>query len=129
MSVSITIRGIQEAQRANLKAIAALSPDGSFGEAIRYGTLAAHRYSVAITHVITGALRASHRVAIKQRGLRGVISIDPSSVRPKSKARPFIYGPYEHARGGSHAFYERVVRERGAEIGTQMIAIVRRGLP
>ncbi len=125
--VNLTITGIQEAQRANLEAIAALKPQGPFGRAVIYATTAAHRYAVAITHVDTGSLRASHRIEVK--GLRGRIYIDPSSVNPRGRARPAEYGVYEHARGGSHAFYQRVVDERGREIAEGAMRELMRGLP
>lgn len=117
--VNMTITGIQEAQRANLQAIAALKPRGAFGRMVIYVTREAQRDAVAITHVDTGALRASHRV--KVQGLRGWVYIDPSSVNPRSGERPAVYGVYEHERGGSHAFYQRVVDERGQEIAERAL--------
>ena len=113
MTGNVTITGIQQAQRANLKHIAAMKPVGAFGRAIQYTTIAAHRYTVSITHVWWdrgGGLRASHRMRIN--GLRGEIYIDPSSVNPRGQ-RPSIYGPAEHARGGTHAFYARTEYEYG----------------
>ena len=124
--LDLTITGVQEAQRANLEAIAALRPGGAFGRAVVYATTAAHRYAVAITHVDTGALRASHRVEVS--GLRGRIYIDPGAVNPRSAQRPAVYGPYEHARGGSHAFYQRVVEERGRQIGERAMGMIVAGL-
>jgi len=107
----ITIRGIQEAQRANLRIIAAVKPSGKLGQAVRNVTILAHRGSVARTHVITGTLRASHRMDLSNA--RGVVFIDPSAVNPVSHIRAEKYGPVEHARGGSHAFYGRTVYEDG----------------
>ena len=123
---SMTITGIQEAQRANLEMIAALRPGGALGRAVVYATTAAHRYAVAITHGDTGSLRASHRVEVS--GLRGRIYIDPGSVNPRSGQKPVVYGPYEHARGGSHAFYQRVIDEKGQEIGNRAMAMIVGGL-
>jgi len=125
--IGLTITGIQEAQRANLAAVAALRPSGVFGRAVIYAATAAHRYAVAITHVDTGALRASHRIEVK--GLQGRIYIDPGSVNPRSGQKPVVYGPYEHARGGSHAFYQRVVDEKGGEIGARAMGMIVGGLP
>jgi len=123
---SLTITGIQEAQQANLRAIAALRPEGAFGRAVVYAGTAAHRYAVAITHVDTGSLRASHRIAVE--GLRARIFIDPASTNPRTGERPAVYGVEEHARGGSHAFYERVVEERGREIAEGAMRELVRGL-
>ncbi len=124
--VKLSITGIQEAQAANNRAIAALTPAGALGRAIKYGTTEAHRYAVAVTHVDTGALRASHRMEVS--GLRGRIFIDPWSTNPRSGTPPAEYGLYEHRRGGSHAFYQRVVDERGDEISQAMGGMVEVGL-
>lgn len=120
MSVQLTIRGIQEVQAANNRMIAALKPRGALGRAVQYGTMRVHRHAVAITHVDTGALRASHRMRMEQRGLRGVVYLDRASRNPRSNARPYQYGVYEHDRGGTHAFYERTVEEAGPRILDEM---------
>lgn len=113
----LTITGLQEAQAANNRRIAALKPSGAFGRAIQYATTAAHRYAIAETHVDTGALRASHRMEIS--GLRGRVFIDPGAANPRSGRLTSLYGFYEHERGGSHAFYANVVATRRDEIVAQ----------
>src|SRR5512145_1695553 len=103
------IKGLQEAQAANKRQIAATRPSGTLGRAVLYATTKLHRYAVAITHVWVykgGGLRASQRMKLEQGGLRGRIYIDPSAVNPRGQ-KPSIYGPIEEARGGSHAFYYR----------------------
>lgn len=109
MSTEFEIKGIQEAQADNAKRIAALKPQGELGQIIKDQTIAAHRYAISITHVITGSLRASHRMELK--GLRGRIYLDPGAVNPRTKQKPSIYGFYENKRGGEHAFYDRTVEE------------------
>lgn len=106
-----SIQGLQDAQRANLRHVAAMKPSGAFGRVVQDVTVAVHRYVTGITHVDTGALRASHRVSVS--GLRGEISLDAAAVNPRSGSRVSIYGPVEHARGGSHAFYYRAEHEYG----------------
>jgi len=125
--MSMAIRGIQEAQQANLRQVAAVKPNGALGEAVKVGTTLAHRYAVSITHVDSGSLRASQRLSVQ--GLRGRVYLDPNAVNPRSGARPSIYGNYEHARGGSHAFYERTVEEHGNSIGDAMVQTFIGGLP
>lgn len=127
MNGKITITGIQELQRANLKAISELKTSGAFGRAIIYATSQAHRYAVAFTHVDSGALRAAHRIEIHPSGLHGSIYIDPSAINPKGQ-KPSMYGIYEHARGGAHAFYQRVEQERGQEIANAAGEILRQAL-
>ena len=110
---SLTITGIQEAQAANLRAMMAAKPEGGLGRAVWYGAIDLHRYIVSITHVDTGALRASERVEMRGDA-RAEIFIDPSSVNPRTKQPPFKYGVTEEARGGEHAFMYRTYTERGA---------------
>jgi hypothetical protein len=111
MTPALTIRGVQEAQRDNIQDIAELKPSGAMGRMIQQVSEELHRYTVSITHVITGALRASHRMELTNGGLRGRIFIDESSTRPGG-GRPAEYGYYENERGGSHAFYDRTIAER-----------------
>lgn len=112
--MKVTIQGLQQAQEANLHNIAMMKPSGALGRMVQYATVAAHRYAVAITHVDTGALRASHRMRVS--GSRGEIYIDPAARNPWSGMLTSRYGPTEHRRGGSHAFYERTDREYGIAI-------------
>jgi hypothetical protein len=126
-NVKLTITGIQQAQATNNRAIAALRPEGALGRAVQYGTLSAHRYAIGFTHVDTGTLKASHRMEVK--GLRGRIYIDPSARNPRSQQRAAIYGPYEHERGGEHAFYDRVVNDLGQQIEREMRQMVSAAIP
>lgn len=123
--VKLTIKGLQEAQQANQRRLAELKPSGALGRAVQYATAATQRYAIGITHVDTGSLRASHLVRLEAGGLRGVIYIDPNAVNPRSGLKTSVYGPTEHARGGSHAFYERTVAEAGPQIEKQAGNMVR----
>lgn len=122
--VNLSITGIQEAQDDNVRMIAALEPSGALGESLRFVVVGMHRHAVAITHVDTGALKASHRMGIELANLFGEIYIDPASVNPRSKVKPEEYGVYEHNRGGSHAFYDRTRREVGPALLTQAEAMI-----
>ena len=125
-NVKLSITGIQEAQAKNNRNIAALQPSGALGRAVQYGVIAAHRYAVGVTHVDTGALRSSHRMEIT--GLRGRVYIDPSARNPRSRQRTETYGPYEHERGGQHAFYQRTINEQGPSIEQAMMGLVKLGI-
>lgn len=121
----MSIYGIQQTQ-ANLNRIAAANrPNGVVAAAVEGATQAAHRYAVYVTHVDTGALKGAHRYTV--RGKRGEVYINPSAVRSDGR-RPAQYGPYEHARGGSHAFYARTVTEGLNSIRQGAEAAVRRYL-
>lgn len=135
--IKVSISGIQEAQQANQKMIAALRPTGAFGRGIQYATLQAQRYAIANTHVGRyprygsfvggGSLRASHRVGVN--GLRGMVFIDPDAVNPITGNKPSEYGVYEHRRGFPHNFYERTVSERGDVIAEGAQNEILRGMP
>lgn len=114
------IKNLAEVQEANLRAIAELQPNGALGQLIKDVTLDLHRYDVSIVHVDTGGLKQAQRMRVE--GAYGEIFIDPYAVN-RNKHRPIVYGPFEHARGGEHAFMDRTVSEywqvvartRGAE--------------
>lgn len=123
MRLTTTIAGIQAAQAANLQLIAAVQArEGSaLGRTVLYAASDLHRYAVAITHVDTGALRASQRIR-PGPGARAEIYIDPSSRNPRTGEAPARYGPAEHARGGSHAFYARTFYERIPDLAPRAAA-------
>lgn len=113
MTVDMTVTGIEELQDANLRKIAALKPRGPFGRMVKFIGTALHRYSVSITHVDTGTLKASERLDLDLDLGRATIFLDPTAVNPRSGDRASEYGVDEHARGGTHAFFARTLRERG----------------
>lgn len=124
--MGVSIYGIQAAQDAMVRTANAAKPRNGLGAAVKEATVAAHRYAVYLTHVDTGALRAAHHMAIN--GSRGEIYIDPAAARSDGQ-RPSDYGPFEHERGGSHAFYERTVDEYGRQILNEAGEAFRRYLP
>ena len=109
LDVNLSIRGIQEALEENIRMVNELKPSGALGDAIKFITVEAHRYLVSITHVDTGALRASQRMKLEEKGgdFQGRLYIDPKSVNPRTGEKPSEYGEYEEERGGSHASYQR----------------------
>ncbi len=117
----LSIEGIQEEMARNNRRIAALKPNGEGEAAVQDAVIALHRYAVSITHVGKyeggGALKSSHRMEVT--GLEGLVYIDPNSISPRRgtrKQKPVIYGVYENARGGEHAFYDRTVEEIGGTV-------------
>jgi len=125
--LQVEVKGLGRAMAANLRLIAAAKPKGALGQAIKRGLILAHRYVMAITHVDTGTLKKSHRMAIEESitETRGMISIDPGARNTRTGAFPSVYGPAEHARGGSHAFYQRAEAEIGGRTLAEMARIVR----
>jgi hypothetical protein len=122
--INLSIKGVQEEQARNLARIAALKPGGAISRAVRNALIKAHRYAVALTHVDTGTLRAAHRIVFRETDTYGFIEIDPSARNPRSHQLAADYGVYEHRRGGSHAFYGRVVAEYGDDIAREGVRIV-----
>jgi len=120
------VRNLAEVQAENNRSIAELQPSGALGQLIKDVTLDLHRYDVSIVHVDTGGLKQAQRMRVE--GAYGEIFIDPYAVNRKGQ-RPIVYGPYEHARGGDHAFMDRTVaeywpqvtRRRGAEFLAKVV--------
>lgn len=112
--MQFSIQGLQQAQAANLRAMAAVSPNGGLGRAVQYALVSAQRYETSIVHVDTGALRASQR--IEYSGTRGTIYTDPSAINPRSRRRVIDYAAVEHNRGYPHNYAQRTVDERGDQI-------------
>lgn len=127
MARGVSIQGLPEAQAAMRQAIVAVKPSGALGKAVKAATLHLHRYAVDITHVWTGALRASHHIAYGG-GATAEIYIDPGAIRGDG-ARPSAYGPAEHDKGGSHAFYARTVAEDGGAAVAEADNELRSALP
>jgi hypothetical protein len=120
------VRNLAEVQAENNRAIADLQPSGALGQLIKDVTLDLHRYDVSIVHVDTGGLIQAQRMRVE--GAYGEIFIDPYAVNRKGQ-RPIVYGPFEHGRGGEHAFMDRTVteywpsvaRRRGAEFLAKVV--------
>lgn len=111
----LQIRGNKEAQRAMIVAANAVQPRGGLGRAIQFVTLGAVQYAQRVSHILTGALRSSHVPEFESgSGIsRGRVFIDPAAINPMHGKPVTDYASIEEARGGSHAFYERTVAERG----------------
>lgn len=124
-TVGVTIHGIPEAQAELVRQARELRPSGALGKAIKEATLHLHQYAVQITHVDTGALRASHVPEV--RGAMGRIYPNPAATRSDGK-KPAHYGIYEHRRGGAHAFYARTVAEAGRGAHGVAFKVIERAL-
>jgi hypothetical protein len=123
----LRIYGIESVERALKAAQEAAREAGELGRAVHVAAQHASAYAIQISHVWTGALQESH--SINQKGARAVIYPNPGVINPISLTSPAEYGPYEHARGGDHAFYARTVREDGQAAADAALAYLRRSLP
>ena len=103
------IRGLQEAQRWNARAIANMKPGGQFGRDLQTIISQVERYEVTIAHVDTGAMKNSIRMELK--ALEARTYIDPTARNPRTRAVVARYAEIEDNRGGSHAFAQRTVHE------------------
>jgi len=103
-----TVEGMAAAQAALRRAEQVAAAGGPLEKALSYAATRLERYAISITHVDKGDLKGAHRIRVSSN--RAEIYLDPSAVNAKGR-RPAEYGVYEHARGGSHAFYQRTIDE------------------
>lgn len=136
MPVDISIKGLQEAQAANIRAINALKPTGALGAAVREALAFLHARAVMHTPHDTGALRASHRMSMSRQMTEGRIQISRTAHNPRSKVRPYEYGYYLHQRGhrpglrsGWQDFYAYVKERYGRGVIKRAAEYVKRHLP
>ncbi len=125
-AVKVTIKGIRALQRANLKSIRALEPTGAAGQALQSGILAMQRYQATVTHVDTGALRASRRVRVQ--GMGAALFTSHTATNPRTGTPTLTYDEFEEARGGSHANWSRSFTEAGPRIASTMMVKILRAL-
>ena len=118
--------GMEEVKRALDEAARIAQRGGALEKSAAFAARRAYYYVRSITHVDTGALKASH--VIEQHGLRAYVYPSPAIINPRSRQRVTDYAFYENRRGGSHAFYTRML-EKMPEFAAQAEAILRRSLP
>lgn len=108
------------------KVLTAFADDGTYRGAFRDAmtTILEHMrdYAARITHVDTGMLQDSHRVEYDSHRMRGRLYIDPLALAITRTGRlrfPLLfvaeYAKWEHDRGGSHAFYDRTMKQAAPE--------------
>lgn len=141
-SIQFRIRGLEKLQAANRKLLDGINPKLGLYEGVKVATQILHNYAIKITHVQTGTLKRSHVVDYAAGGVQtfrvgfpimdkavGRIYISSSARNPVTHQMPVDYGPKEHRRGGSHAFYKRTVDERGKYAAGVAIRRIESGLP
>ncbi|MBA2702695.1 MAG: hypothetical protein H0U60_02470 [Blastocatellia bacterium] len=108
LKLSVKLKNLDKAQRKNLKVIAALRPEGALGKMAQYGAVQAYNYMHGIVHVDTGLLKMSLFIDRKNASTYAVRVRENVSYKKK---RPAVYGAYENARGGAHAFVNRTMQQ------------------
>lgn len=116
------IEGAQEAQDENLRALAALRPQGALGKTIHWLVMALHRYEQTIIHVDTGASKSSRLAKFAEAELRGEVYTNPQAINPRSGQPAISYQPFEFGRGGTHDSPGRTVREAGPRAIAEAVA-------
>lgn len=107
---------------------------GAFSDQIKRILRILRNYAMAITHQETGTLAHSHTVSYSSHLLTGYIYPDPKHIQP-SRARTLpgrsvqSYAHFEHARGGTHAFYERTYNEAAQDVVLRGLRAWVDGLP
>lgn len=94
-----SLKGLQDAQKRNLRRIAALKPGGFIDAVLQWAAGEAHRHWTYYTPHETGALRASRRIEMDSAHGRAIVFTAPEARNPKSKTPPAEYDVYLHAQG------------------------------
>ena len=128
----VTLKATVQGQAEALAAVREMEREiaganSAFRRAIGRAAEHGQRYARQISHVDTGELQGAHR-ARYTGPLRAEVYIDQGR-RNIRGGRPHIYGVYEHARGGGHAFYARTVNEEGGAILTEVANTIIASLP
>ncbi len=90
------------------------------------------RYASSITHKLTGQLAGAITWDYDSHRSEGHVYINERIVYRTGRATlrwPKIYGKFEHDRGGSHAFFDRTLRDRGHLAESVGMRALQRGVP
>lgn len=110
--LELEVAGLAEAQARLVRLAEEVAASGGLRAVMAKGTLRAHAYSTKIVHVISGRLKNSlfPRVQVQGNQVYGVVGTNVA------------YAPIEEARGGTHAFFGRTVKEDGQGLVEMMEA-------
>lgn len=109
-ALRIELDGLKETRDSLLATARGLSAQGGLRGVVAKGTLRAHGYVSKIVHVAIGRLKNSLFPTVEGSG-NNVFGVIGTNV---------VYAPFEHDRGGAHAFFERTVNEEGPAIVQMM---------
>jgi len=113
------VRGIEETTAALGELKAKATPGGRVGRILKLAAGQLLRYVLGIVHVDTGRLKNSMFQTPPEQSGNDLLAYVATNVE---------YAPYEHGRGGSHAFFARAVREEGPSIADMYAKQMRKDL-
>lgn len=115
MKLGLTVKGLKEEQAKQARRVRALDPRHAVGRVTKAGTRKIYSRMLEVVHVQSGTLKAALRMDFKTTATAatGSVFIDPGAVKPGTRSRPAVYGVYENAKGGAHAFIERATAAAG----------------
>jgi hypothetical protein len=131
LHLDVRFEGVERASAGVQKALRSLHATGHLRRAVQAGARVARDYASSITHIWTGTLATSHHYRTWDRGpydVAGEVYLGPER-NPRTAQAASYYGPFEHARGGSHAFYARTEAEAGHLVQDAIWRELRRGFP
>ena len=126
MPNSVIVQGYEQIQAAKLKLLEDMKPSGALGKAVLYGAQQFQKGTASRVHRDTGTYAASQTAEVQ--GLVGRV-YTASNSNPKSGAAASTYGPFEEARGGSHAAYATTFKTDAPSVMAEAIRIVVDSLP
>lgn len=124
-----TIEGLQRAQAGFNRALAAVSPRGALGRAVKHVTARVHRYAVTINPVDTGSWRGSQRQQLSSDGLTGRVFLAQGATNSRTGVPVDRYAGVWEARKGRYAVYKRTYEEDGPAAVQEGGEMVRKALP
>lgn len=125
-TTSTTIVGLPELQAAAQKLRQAMAVGGGLGGAVAYATKAYSEALRGAVHVDTGTYQSAQSFELS--GLVGR-AYTGDKRNPRSGQSASTYGPYEEARGGSHAAYSTTYGQKTPQIAGDALAILLADLP
>ena len=126
MPNSVIVQGYEQLQAANRKLLEDMKPSGGLGKAVLYGAQQFQKGTTSRAHRDTGTYAASQMAELQ--GLVGRV-YTASNQNPKSGTAASVYGPYEEARGGSHAAYATTFKDDAPGVMMDAVAIIVSTLP
>lgn len=91
---------------------------GIFRDTVQAMLYEFRNFAQMITHITTGTLARSHNVYYDRNAISGYVYPESIAKPPDIRGGRLYpmasqYAVWEHARGGTHAFYERTLNEFG----------------